>query len=358
MAAASFNFIERYRTLAPAVAREIVDVRHKVHTKLMAETSTMSRAYALVSVAFQLNRSGGEITSWFEKAEHDEDEQFFLNIDKAEAARLASLLLEEHLSGNTPRIATAVLTGSYGGRRLPTPDTAVLSKAKAILEATGKLRQVANQATKVSFTKAADLTTALTNMEQTFNGANGRAVIESVLVELGKVVESLRLSTENVFKSSKSATATLSEEVDMLWWNMGGWSELKKRPLNKLSGPSLAIVAGYELGSFVSEPPGPYGAYGILRHVLGEAYETPTNLKKAAGELGKDAAALITDTAAKTNPLFPVTTALVHAATHGNSNWNELAGSIGDVLDVNISLFELAVQAYRERALFSYGGTD
>ncbi|MBE0614119.1 MAG: hypothetical protein IH604_10675 [Burkholderiales bacterium] len=352
-----FKFIERYRTLAPGAGREVIEARHKAHTKLYDDAKqSMQKVHTLCGIAFGLQRDTPLITDWFEKGVKELDGQFMIGLDKAEAARIASLILEDMVTQGIASVALAVLSVSYCGRREPGDDGLVLTVAKDALERNGRARQIISAGKTISPSAPEDLKTQLDTAAATFNGANVRAVAEGILGEIKATQEELAESATAAFQAVRSDNVGLAEELDMLWWNMANWSDLLEKRRDQLSPAASAFCAAIELGAFVQSPPGPYGVYGILRHALGEQFSTKTTLKKAITTIADDAAKLRLNVTTGAMPLLPVSAAISHVAANGASKWPVLKQIIGDALTVEVSYFELAVQSYRERVLISNGG--
>lgn len=355
MTTTEYNFIERYRTLMPAASREVVDARQKAHATLAKDFfSNMNQIYALLALAFQQEKQGPLIAN-FEQTVHEFDEQFILRIDRAESARIATLLLENAIFDNKPIVATAILATSFCGRRVPAEDGNLLEQAQELVERVGSVRRVVEQGGSVVIKSPGDLNASLDAMVSSLNGQTVRAVVEALLGEIKKTQQALASSATTAIRA---ANAGLAQEVDMLWWNMGDWSDILKRSRRQLSPAVAGLVAGYELGQFVKTPPGPYGAYGILRHTLADKFDQKTSLKKAVTELKADATALTRSLPETARSLFPVTAAIAQFAKNGKDAWDNLAADLGDVVGVEITYFELAVQAYREAILIGYGGLE
>lgn len=144
----------------------------------------------------------------------------------------------------------------------------------------------------------------------------------------------------------------------MLWWYIGDWSELLDKPRTALPEPAIALVSAIELGDLVRSIPGPYGAYGLIRRALGTAADTKTTLKASIEAI--DAMSLLR--LAQPLPdgaraLFPVQAAINFAAERSTKELGKaLKSLLGAIPAMDVSHYELAVQAFRERLLIGYGG--
>src|SRR5262249_47046072 len=142
MPAAAFEFIEAYRKMRPEGAKEVVEARQKGHAKLYPLIKEMQKVYELCRLSFQLPQDLTTLVEWFQKAIRESDPQFTLEVDKAEAGRIASLLLREFISTNNAQVSLAVLAASYCGRRETVDDKLVQSASAAIAEI-GRSRRIA-----------------------------------------------------------------------------------------------------------------------------------------------------------------------------------------------------------------------
>ena len=352
-----FTFVDRYRTLAPGATREVVEARQKAHAKLYEEgRKSWQKIHTLCGVAFGLEREDPQVTSWLAKNIKEIDEQFVLDLDKAESAKIASLVLEDMITRGVIGVAFAVLTTSYCGRREPGDDGRILAIAKDALEQNGRARQIISDGQSIWASAPGDLKSDIDAMVVALDGPHIRVVAEGILREIKSAQDKLAESATAAFQAVRTENIGLAQELDMLWWNMGNWSDLLEKHRDQLSSDELAISSAIELGGFVPSPPGPYGAYGILRHSLGAQSNAKTTLKKTITAIVGDVAKLNPDVTVGAMPLLPVSAAIMHVAANGATKWSALKQVIGNALTVEVSYFELAVQSYRERVLINQGG--
>lgn len=357
MANDDFKFVESYRRLVPTAAREVVEARQKGHEKLFPLVKTMDKYYDLCRLAFRLPQDSASLTEWFEKTTKEFDPQFSVDIDKAEAGRIASLLLRELISRGIAHAAFAVLVSSFCGQRVPV-DGALLIAARDALANAARQRRIVVAEKKIAGPAATDLKGKLDAIQQSFAQETVRAGLDAVAVDLRAGVTKLAASANDAHQSLRDDVIRLAEEVDMLWWHIGDWSEALQRPRSDLPTATLAVVAGIELGNFVRSLPGPYGAYGVLRRSLGRADDHKTRLTQVITSIGYgDVKKLAHDLPRSAMTIFPVHAAMWLAAERGDDSWltafNQIAN---DLENSEVGEFDLAVQAFRERVLIKYGG--
>jgi GTPase-associated system helical domain len=347
MMSGTFDFMTAYRKLASQTPREVVDARQKAYSQLTAQVNSMPRIYDLCRLAFQLDLQGPEVATWFEQPIKESDPQFSIEIDKAEAGRLASLLLREHIASVAgPYSALAVVTASFCGKRSTVDDNIVLVEAKDALTRDAKRqRELATaivQAPQVAFSPAA--LKALEPNPPTPESIKG--TLDHLVKSACDALAALAKQANEAIAASRGDTQRLAEEVDMLWWHLGDWSDLVGKSRSKVKGVALPLVSGIELGSLVQRIPGPYGAYGLLSQSASAAGNT--TLTAAISSLGKDDVAKLASSKplpAWTRPLFPI-----HAALSDGMD------DLKSVSDIELDALDIALQAYRERMLINYGG--
>src|ERR1051326_5312539 len=353
-----FKFLESYRIAAPTATREVVEARQNAHEKLYALIKHMDRVYDLCRIAFNLPFDREAVAEWFEKTVKEPDIHFSLEIDKAEAARLATLLLRDLVWRGGVPCSLAPPVASYCGRRAPVGGGDLLGEARTAISTFASERRVVLADKKIAMPQAKDLKAELDAVQNNPQGPAVRAAFDAASADLRDGTTKVANAANDAVTSLKADVTRLAEEVDMLWWYIGDWSELVDRPRTTLAEPAIALVSSAELGNLVRSIPGPYGAYGLLRRALGRTANAKTSLKSAIEEIdAKDLSCLAKPLPAGARPLFPVQAAINLAVERGSRDWTEaLEGLLGAIPSTEVSLYELAVQTFRERLLMGYGG--
>jgi hypothetical protein len=360
MANAKFNFIEAYRTLLPDAAKEIVEARQKAHEQLYPIFSAnMARIYELCRLAFQLPQKYESLVESFQKPIKEFEPQFLVEVDKAEAGRIASLLLRDMISRGNQHAAFAVAASSFCGQRSPV-DGSVLTLARDTISDGGRERDITLAEKKIVATPAGDLKAPLAAMQATLNGDTVRAVIEATITDVRGASSKVASSANDAYQPLRDEVLRLAEEVDMLWWFIGDWIEILEKPRVALRGDTIAIASGVEIGDMVRRLPGPYGAYGILRRSLAEAGNTKAKLKDVIKAIHHDdVTKMAHDLPQSAMNVFPVHAALRLSTDRGAGALSKALNQVvNDLKDVEVSYYELAIQAFRERVLINFGGLE
>ena len=88
--------------------------------------------------------------------------------------------------------------------------------------------------------------------------------LEPILTAYAKSDNNLASNNEDL----RTALELQKEEVDVLWWLVGAYSNDLERPYSELEKAITAVVAGKEFAELVLHRPGPIGATGILKRML------------------------------------------------------------------------------------------
>lgn len=138
----------------------------------------------------------------------------------------------------------------------------------------------------------------------------------------------------------------LSEEVNVLWWLFGEYSELEDKYFNEIEDNSMAIIGAkelYDLSKFNSELPSG-------RHILRKAIKASsgngakqTSIKLCIDSLSKDAKSKILE---HNSESIDILTPCLYALK--NSNTKDWQKSIGFGAEEKINHISLAIQFYKE----------
>jgi hypothetical protein len=357
--AAKFDFIQSYRDLDPNASRDVIEARQKGHALLIAEIKSMERVYDLCRLAFLLAPHPARVTEWFEKPIRSFDPHFLVNRDKAEAGRIAALLLRDRITQAGSYVPLAVLSASFCGKRHPADGGALMIEANEALAAAIRDHRSSAAAKPVQAPEFKAITAELDAMaaQNPLPGDVAKRAVEAATQAGENAVKALAEGVEASLSSARGDMVRLAEEVDMLWWHLGDWHELLSKPRSNASAETRMVASGIELGALVRRLPGPYGAYGILRRISGADSDSKQTLRSTVGSLLEDdARKLSKDVPSSSKSLFPIHAAIQSVAERGSVGWeSEFVKTVPDVADAKTSFFELGVQAYRERVLINYG---
>ncbi len=347
----TFEFVSSYRTLVPQASRELIEARGRSHEILIKDAKNLEHIFDLVRLAFQLKDRRLEVEHWFQAVIRKSDPQFSLDHDVAESARIASLVLHQRVSEGDLRCATAVIIGSYQGGRASIDDGALLRCCTAaLLDAARARRSVSAPAIK--YAGKGDISAALAAISAGTPDVY-QAAAKAVFDDAHDAGSRLAAVTQVAATGLASDIARLAEEVDMLWWHVGGWSELLDASFSSLPASAVPLIAGIDLAMLSRKLPGPYGARGILMRTIGSSADGDGDIVKAVSGCSRDQLKLLTvNSKAVFEDLFPVHTAIQLAVEADGSTWKETFTRRAAIpKSAKISLLALATQSYFERLL-------
>jgi hypothetical protein len=340
-----FDFIEAYKQLQPTADRAVIDLRKQGHDKIL-EGLTWPQVVDLARLSFNLPFDESAYQEWFQKPLHEADPHFFVAQDPAEAGRIATLALRRRVSGGQRTFAMIVLAASAAGKREAFDNGELVTDSKNLITSTAKKTGMKAPSDKIVLRKIGDLTKQKSELTTTFDQPHAIALVEAATQDLRGANEIAVAALNDSFQTLRGDNLRLAEEIDMLWWPVGDWSNILGIPRSAISKKSIGLVSGLDLGAMVTVVPGPYGAYGILKQALGTTADKPISIKDAIDGLDAEKIGHLALTQAP--DVFPVLTALKLAAAGGD--WAAtFEKSVPDLVDTRLTHLELAIQAFRER---------
>lgn len=360
---AGFNFADRYKAAGLAPGPDIIRLRQEPFNKLRKAMS-VDRVITLIRLLFELPEPDENNSTWLREAFAETDPSFTMLDNAREAAVLSSCLLsaafQERDKGHI-EAGLAVLTMA-ANNRTPHVMPTLINDAQHHLDSlsvemrtppevdVAKIRRPAQS--KIpgeadEFAKAPDWNKTA-------------ALFKKASEEYQAGVGTLAQQTFSVVSQLVRYAELLREELEMLWWYVGGWSKVLDKPFGELDLSVAAVMAGIDLAALVRTPPGPVAARAILHRLIWTGRKS-----KAASIPVKDAVdALPDDTlqqlkfgdALKSVPdLCPVLTALQKATEIGKGTaWHGAFRRVTSLKeDFAFKPLDLAMQVYREAMLIA-----
>lgn len=353
----AFDFVAEYRNLQPTDDRELIAARTASFQKAATDAqNSISRVVDLAYFAYRLPLpTESDAASWFGGILTADDPTFRIEIDVEEAARIATLLLKQRLAENFKGTPVIVHTAAFAGKRQTVDNHGLSFSARQTLANLVRRRGSSVSRSEVASGKATNMMDWLKKLSDENDATEDVQVFEAAVADyrnqIKQVISTANSAIETVWGESKR----LAEEVDLLWWHLGGQSFCLDRAIADVPIAVRPIVVGMDIGEMVSAAPGPYGTYGIIRKALGDLAEEKFKLSDAVKELSDEFDGLISE------PISRYAVAPIH-------------GAVGEVLlegaqvvaaqfkrrtglpfDIKLSGFDLAVQAYHERMLSKLG---
>ena len=349
----AFDFVAEYRVLQPNASREVITARTAAFDKLAKAVNgefalVVDMAYFAYGLPFP---AGYEAEEWFEGIVRAEDSVFTLAADKEEAARIATLVLKQRLADRFNATPVLVHAAAFAGKR-QTVDKHELSKAaQRALQSVVRLRGSPTEVLSVASGKAAPIDDMLDKLEAGDGSVTAHAVMRAMQEDHRSQLKATVTSANKAIEAARSENRRLAEEVDLLWWHLGGHSFLLDRPIADIPDALKPIVVGMDLGEMINHAPGPFGSYGIIRKALRNAAEHTFKLGDVLKTISEEHIGLKPKAVPHyaVTPLHGIVEDIVGKKVEVTKAHFKRMTGLG--LESKLTGYEFAIQAFHERML-------
>jgi hypothetical protein len=352
-----FNFADNYRAAGLAPGPDILRTRQDPFDKLR-RTIDFQTAIDLTRLYFELPVPRG--TDWFRDSFGATDPSFSLIDNAREAAVLAAGLLEAAAADGKVYAALAILTTSASGLRQPLirPELVDAMRNSIQAKAVTNRQQAPIDPSQIKLSPQSGMSTELTALVEAPDIAKVSSLLKQVSEESTEITKTLTSQVLAVVKPLAAEVVMLREEVEMLWWHVGGWSRLLEKPFAELDLGLAAVLAGVDMADMSRSATGPAAAPAIFQRTLLAGSEPKTTriaLKDAVDAIPQEKLdqLLLADALGDMPDICPVLTAFAKAKVIGaGSAWHApFVNATGLGAESAFAPLELAMQAYRERLL-------
>ncbi|MBB5942855.1 GTPase-associated system all-helical protein GASH [Xanthomonas sp. 3307] len=354
----NFDLADHYKAAGIIVLPEIFERRLKVFESLVDNVDP-DKFPDLVRMCFDL--SSLKQVDWFLEAFRSEDPSFSSVDNAREFAILAAAILRALILSGNAEAALIVLTSSFNGAREPYITTDVVQVALISLRnlsiadrkrARGALDTIKPPA------KSNVASTASGALQAQPDWAVAGNLIKQVAEEGHTSLRGLSSQVRRVIQGLEHQILDLRQEVDILWWHIGGYSRVLDLAFAEISPGLAAVLCGIDMADMSLTAEGPFAAQSLMQRTLSNAginLASSTNLKSVAEGLQVDKASLLElDVVIDKFPdIFPLLSALnIYFRAEGDAHWLHLyKKSVHLDPEAEVDLISLAVQAFRERSL-------
>lgn len=356
---AGFNFADSYRAAGLNPGPDILRLRQEPFDRLREDISA-SLAVDLTRLYFGLSVPRG--TEWFRAIFGEADPSFSLIDNQREAAVLAAGLLSAAIEDGKTYAALALLTTSAAGLRRPAVRPELLDEARHAIsvEAIATRKRNPSNPDQIKAPTKSKLPTDAATLAQSGDWGKTAALFKQVSDEAYEATKVLANQTASVIRPLAADVADLAEEVEMLWWHIGGWSRFLEKPFAELKPALAAVMAGLDLADLSRTLAGPAAAPAILQRTITigrKGKVLKLTIKDAVDALSSEALeSLPLDEALGSVPdICPVLTAFAKASEIGAGiGWHgAYTKTTGLEPSASFQPLDLALQVYRERQLLA-----
>lgn len=277
-----------------------------------------------------------------------------LNLEDARSIQLLCTGLLMHLISGASALAAhaaiAITTAACAAARKPVASINLVEQAEAAItrlsDAGRKRADLAPRAAtaSVAFAKIRPLI-------ETVNGDTVDSAFKNAAAEINAALKKMNQDFSSVLSAAQRTIVIQDEELQHLWWLVGGRSIDEKRPFSELDPATKPLVLAKELAAATHLTPGP----SAIRALFARAgvQEAPISIANAVNACDLDWLRSIDARDGASTLTCPLHTAVNRRAETGESEqwvagWR---GAIGLKRDHKVSGIELAVLFYRERLL-------
>jgi len=342
-----FNFADIYRSAGVSPGREIISRRLEVFDRVRSKLNS-KMVIDMIRFYFGLTVSSG--AEWFREAFEENDASFSMHQNEREIAILSACLLTAALEDGKASACLALLTTAAAGNRMPLVHPELVSYARQALYE----KSINSRPTKVE-----SLMPASTQKRKAI-GEVGVLNPGPSLQEASASARSTSNQTRKLFEDLAWQVKYLREEVEILWWHIGGWSRLLEKPFSELDDALAATMAGLDLADLTQSPVGPAAAPAILHRTIGAGRKTVAEkitIMAAVDAFPRDAFARLElgEKLARLPDICPILTAFLKASDVGESPaWHNTFKNAAKLEPQAIfGPLDMATQVFRERLLLS-----
>jgi hypothetical protein len=262
---------------------------------------------------------------------------------------LAIVCSDEAIEDNG--VPLSIITASACGRRMPEVEINLVGMATERVRKDGINARSRSSIPGIRiFNSQKNFESALTEFES--NQGQGVPAAVNALKKIVSAVEGLSSSVQNEVKKSVALIQELvriqDEELQMLWWMVGGWSGMWNSPFADIESKARPILLAKEaagLTEFLSEPPSLKSVF----YRVGIDASNRITIPDAVNACGEHLKTLVPNNMPCAT-IFPLHFAISRALETGADetwigNWSKVSG-ISEKEE--IEPLELALQTYRE----------
>lgn len=352
----TFNFADSYRVAGLNPGHDTLKLRQEPFDSLLNNID-VHMAIKLIRIYFGLPSQDN--AEWFRAAFGETDTSFSLIDNAREAAVLASGLLNAAMDNGESYAALAVLTTAAGNREPIVRDN-LIQKAinslnqKSISERQHTLKSASTLKVPQQIKTPEEFDS--TDLEQVAK------MMQKHTDEIYNIVKNIVSQARNIITPLHAEVDALREEVEILWWHIGGWSRILEKPFSELDLAVSASMAGLDLAALIHSSTGPAAAPAILHRTIYSGRQSDIEkitVAEMANSFHEESLKLLKiDFHQLSNncDIFPTLTALAKASEIGvGDSWFSSYEKLTNLNpnDISFKPLELAMQVYREHLLLS-----
>ncbi|OLY65082.1 GTPase-associated system all-helical protein GASH [Leptospira santarosai] len=338
---------------------EIISLRNEALEKISAEINNF-KIIELVRIFFGLPNA--KDIDWFKLGFSEKDPSFSMIDNANEAAILSATLLNNAMIENS-FASLAMICCSISDKRQSKAKILLLGDAKSKLQ-NHSIKERAKGDIDIKLIKPIGKSKLSSSIESSIPTGSDWPKVQEVLKQISNeavgVTKEFSIQILNLLQPLIQQGVFFREEIDILWWHIGSWSNVLKKPFSDIPMEIAAPLAGIELADLSQTIAGPIAAPVFLEKTLSlNRKKTDQNIQISIKDMAnkfplseypelniKKSINICAD-------LCPVLYSLYKYFEIGDSLSWQISYKKDVLFDPHISFkpIELAMQAYRERLM-------
>jgi hypothetical protein len=345
----SRDFADWYQSVTFGHDRGVQTVREE-SAKIAAESLADDISLELVKLVFGGPTRTEKIDD-FRKFFKDKDPSFKMSGNDQELLALAGWVLAEICSNTySSPVTTAILTTAMGGARKPSIDMDLVGIARYEIIRDGDNERkrpdiiLPTAFDKITFADHSEIEEA---EEAELDTNELKDVITSILAQLDEKQNEYIKFSEDLYK----IVSIQDEELQTLWWLIGGWSDRWEALFEDIDMKSRPILLANELATLSKASVEPRSLKSLFSRV--KIGEIPITIPEAIGACGGSRISILSSKYAPCPVITPVQFAISRAAEIGGdadwvAPWQKVCGISPEY---SLPAIDLAIQCFRENKL-------
>ncbi|WP_061218559.1 GTPase-associated system all-helical protein GASH [Leptospira weilii] len=246
---------------------EIINLRNEALENISAKISNL-KIIELVRIYFGL--STAKDIDWFKSGFSEKDPSFSMIDNANEASILSATLLNNAMIENS-FASLAVICCSISNKRHSKAKISLLNDAKSKLQ-NHSIKERVKGDIDIKLIKPIGKSKISSSIESSIPTGSDWSKVQEVLKQISNeavgVTKEFAAQILSLLQPLIQQGIFIREEMDILWWHIGSWSNILKKPFSEIPIEIAAPLAGIELADLSQTIAGPIAAPMFLERTL------------------------------------------------------------------------------------------
>lgn len=251
-----------------------------------------------------------------------------------------------------PLTALAVTTASMFGGRKPVVSLDLVGRAEEALSNFSRYKRQRPDLDKLTsaISPKVDFSDAITKVEKQVNPEAVKASLSDIASEVERNLNILQSLVSKAVAKVNQFFAIQDEELQMLWWLIGGRSWSENRRFSEVSPSAQPLVFAKELADFTNICPGPESINGLLSHA-GLREVRDMTVPEAINAYDQERLSVLAEGISPSPVTLPIHFGIMRKMeTRDNDSWIKGWAATADLeIDRKLTALALGELFYRER---------